>query len=422
MRLAVILSVLVLLAAAAFTVRGWNRERDLPPPKAAQSQPQRPTVTGWPNFLGPTHNSVSPETGLLVSFPASGPRELWRRELGTSFSSPVVTDAGLIAFYRQADREIVECLDPQTGESRWSFAYPTAWVCKYEYSNGPYSTPIIDGDIVYTVGAEGKLHALNMEDGTCAWRRDLKTDYQPAEMLFCIGASPLVSHDRLYFTLGGTVGASGTLCLDKRTGETLWTATDHAAGYATPALATIHGREYLFVFDHFGLVALDPHNGKVFWELAFQSRAPDTVCATSPVVYEDLVMVTMGPAPGALCVRVLPDGSYEEVWREKRVIDSTWNNVVHTDGFAFGYTSKRIRSQLRSIDLRSGKVLWQWESNLERGSLIAADGKLIAWGEHGHLALLRLDPHKLEVLAQTAEPLLATPCYPMPALHRGMLY
>lgn len=377
---------------------------------------------GWPCFLGPTHNSISTETGLIESFPPEGPTQLWRRELGTSFSSPVVTDEGLIAFYRQDNREIIECLEPESGTTKWTFDYPTGWVCKYEYSNGPYSTPTIDGDVVYCVGAEGKLHALRMRDGALVWQRDLKADYQPADMLFCIGSSPLVAGDRIYFTLGGTVDNSGTICLDKRTGETLWTATDHEAGYATPALATIHGREYLFVFDHFGLVALDPKTGHQHWEIAFQSRAPDTVCATSPAVFDDLVMVTMGPAPGALCVRVLPDGSYEEVWREKRTIDSTWNNLVHANGYAFGYTSKRIRSQLRSFDLRTGNVLWQHESELERGSILAADGKLIAFGEHGHLALLRLDPHRCDVLSQTAEPLLEAPCYPMPALHRGRLY
>jgi outer membrane protein assembly factor BamB len=377
---------------------------------------------GWPCFQGPTHNSVAYESGLLDSFPPAGPQELWRREVGTGYSSPVVTDSGLIVFYREGDEEIIECLDPESGESQWKFPYPTAWVCEYEYSNGPYSTPVIDGEVVYAVGAEGKLHALRIDSGELVWRRDLKADYAPTKMLFCMGASPLIHGDRLFYTLGGSVGESGTICLDKRTGETLWTATDHEAGYATPVVAEIHGREYLFVFDHFGLVALDPTSGQVHWEIPFQSRSPDTVCATSPVIYQDLVMVTMGPAPGALCVRVLPDGGYEEVWRERRVIDSTWNNVVHYDGNLFGYTSKRIRSQLRSIDIRTGEVRWQWESDLERGSLIAADGKLIAFGEHGHLALLKANPYACEVLAMTVEPLLKTPCYPLPALFRGRLY
>lgn len=416
-----------LLLGLALTLAGCEQA-------SLESQDSRAIVTGkaqraavsdspgWPCFQGPTHNSVAYESGLLNSFPPQGPPESWRREIGTGYSSPVVTDAGLIVFYREGDEEIIECLNPEHGDSRWKFAYPTAWVCEYEYSNGPYSTPVIDDGLLYAMGAEGKLHALRMESGELVWQRDLKADYVPAKMLFCIGASPLIHGDRLFYTLGGTIGESGTICLDKRTGETLWTATDHEAGYATPVIAEIHGREYLFVFDHFGLVALDPASGHVHWETPFQSRSPDTVCATSPVVYQDLVMVTMGPAPGALCVRVLPDGGYEEVWRERRVIDSTWNNVVHFDGHVFGYTSKRIRSQLRSIDLLTGKVRWQWESDLERGSLIAADGKLIAFGEHGHLALLKANPHACEVLAMTDEPLLKTPCYPLPALFRGRLY
>lgn len=419
-RLCIVVIVGILSASVGAARSSLLREQSIQVPSTA---PQAaPVVSTWPNFLGQRRDSVSSETGLLGSFPATGPRERWRRPVGTGYSSPVVTERGLIVLQRVGNEEQVECLDPDSGESRWTFAYPTTYQCQYEYSSGPYSTPSIDGNRVFTVGAQGQLHCLNMTDGELMWRRDLRADYDPAEQLFAMGASPLVDESRLYLPIGGTRGSSGIVAIDKHTGETLWTATEHAAGYASPIKAVIHGREFLFVFNKFGLVALDPLNGRLFWEIPFTSRGVDTVCASSPVVCGDLVLVTMGPAPGALCVRVLPDGSYAEAWRERRVLDSTWNNLVVHDGHIFGFTSKRQRAKLRCIEFATGKQQWEWESDLERGSLLAADGKLIGWGEHGHLALLALNTRELQVLSQTVEPLLKSPCYAMPAIYDGALY
>src|SRR5688500_7636274 len=72
---------------------------------AATTSPAKPASAGWPCYLGPAHNGVSYEVGLLDAFPAEGPQELWRRTIGTSYSSPVVNEQGVILFYRSADRE-----------------------------------------------------------------------------------------------------------------------------------------------------------------------------------------------------------------------------------------------------------------------------------------------------------------------------
>src|SRR6516162_8257959 len=34
----------------------------------------------WPQFLGPNRNGSSPETGLLTTWPADGPKVLWKVE------------------------------------------------------------------------------------------------------------------------------------------------------------------------------------------------------------------------------------------------------------------------------------------------------------------------------------------------------
>src|SRR5262249_86816 len=115
----------------------------------------------WPQFLGPTRNSVSTETGLLV-WPAEGPPLLWEKKRGAGWSSPVVAQDKVIVFHRIEDKEIVECLAAANGKSLWKFEYDTKYVDKFGFDEGPRSTPLIAGGRVYTLGAEGTLHCLEL--------------------------------------------------------------------------------------------------------------------------------------------------------------------------------------------------------------------------------------------------------------------
>jgi outer membrane protein assembly factor BamB len=329
----------------------------------------------------------------------------------------------LILLHRLGDEEIVACLDADTGRPRWEFRYPTHYKCQYRYSSGPYSTPIIDAQRVYAVGAEGVMRCLRADDGSLLWKRDLTREYGLAEGLFAVGATPLLDDGRLIFNLGAADRNAGIVALDAKSGETLWTATDHRAGYATPIAATMHGRRLVFVVTYEGLVALDPADGRVWWSVEHRPMAPDSVNATSPVVNGDLVLLVTGPGPGSVCLRVLPEGGYEEVWRDRRVLDSQFNPLAALGGYVFGFTSSRQGgASLRCIELATGRCCWSFDSDLDRGTLLAADGKLLVLGEQGHLAALSADPRQARLLAITQPPLLAAPCYSAPALHRGLLY
>ena len=41
----------------------------------------------WPQFLGPTRNGLSSETGLLDAWPANGLKEVWRAKGGVGSAS-----------------------------------------------------------------------------------------------------------------------------------------------------------------------------------------------------------------------------------------------------------------------------------------------------------------------------------------------
>ena len=119
----------------------------------------------WPRLFGPTGDSIVPDQPLDLGRIEKDLPILWEHELGESYSSPAIHGNRIILFHRINDEEIIDCLDVETTKRKWRFRYPSQYVDRYGYNNGPRSTPIIVDDVVYTLGAEGQMHALRLEDG-----------------------------------------------------------------------------------------------------------------------------------------------------------------------------------------------------------------------------------------------------------------
>ena len=51
----------------------------------------------WPWFLGPTHDGVSTETGLLDNWPDGGPPKRWELKTGETYAAPSIVCAAACA-------------------------------------------------------------------------------------------------------------------------------------------------------------------------------------------------------------------------------------------------------------------------------------------------------------------------------------
>ena len=278
--------------------------------------------------------------------------------------------------------------------------------------------------VASTPGArKGALQCLDSATGQPHWHRRSKEEYQAGHegFLFPVPGSPLLEGDRLILNVGGKESGAGVVAIDVQSGQTIWTATQDGPGYATPVAATIHGRRYVFVFTAEGLVSLDPADGRVWWSIPFRARSRDVINATSPLVHGDIVFVS-GYQLGNLCVRVLPDGSYQELWRDKRRnLDSQYNNLLGLDGNIYGFSA--LDRSFRCLELATGNVRWKWLSDIQRGASLAAGGRILLLGEHGHLGSIEIDPHEARPVCITSQSLVeGQDCFTAPALHRGLLY
>jgi outer membrane protein assembly factor BamB len=371
----------------------------------------------WPQFLGPNRNGVSTESGLAASWPPQGPPVAWDKEVGPGYSGPVVAGKWLIAFHRLGKEEVVECLDAATGRGRWKTAYPTGYVDDFGKGDGPRSTPLVAGDRVFTLGAEGKLHCLELGTGKVVWKRSLLEDYPARKSFFGVGTSPLLEHDLLLINVGSK--GAGIVALATDTGKEIWRATDDSASYSSSVAATINGTRHVFFLTREGLVSLDAQKGTVRFTKPWRSRIAASVNAATPVVVNDLLFLSACYGVGAAVLRVRPDGA-EEVWKSDEVLSNHYDTSIADKGCLYGVDGRQEqRAQLRCVEMKTGKIRWTRE-RFGCASAVLAEGKLIVLNEDGDLVLIEATPEAYRERARAH--VLTKPCRSPIALADGRLY
>lgn len=372
----------------------------------------------WPQFRGPDRDGAVPGRTTLAQFPSSGPEQVWERAVGAGFSAPAVADGRLVLFHRRGGEEIVEALRVSDGKTVWKFSYITTYRDDMGFNNGPRATPVIDGDRVYTFGAQGMLHCLDFESGRKIWRVDTHDDFNVRKGFFGAASTPLVLDGRVLANVGGAGGA-GIVAFDADTGKTLWKATSHAASYSSPVEIRLDERTLAVFFTREGLAALDPENGEVIYERRWRALSNATVNAATPIVMDDIVFLSESYGTGAIAMR-LSDGKIEELWSGEDIIDNHYSSCVRQGRTIFGFHGRQEYGQLfRAADLLSGKVLWSSDS-IRPGSVTRVGDRLLLLLESGELLLASTSTTKFDVLAKAQ--ILAGETRAFPAIADGLLF
>src|SRR5262249_13796995 len=246
-----------------------------PAPPGAETMPRYLSLllplllaADWPQHLGPTRDGHSPETKLLREWPKDGPKQLWSVGVGVGWSGPVVVGGKVLLHHRVGDDEVLQCWNAADGKEVWKYAVATGYTDDYfPADDGPRATPAVVGNHVYTLGAEGKLSCVTLDDGKRVWDRDLSKDYPFKKGYFGVAPSPLVDDERIYVNVGSQ--GAGVVAFDRKNGKVVWKASDDEASYSSPVLATLAGKSTLVCFTRAGLLVLEPATGKQLHAMPF---------------------------------------------------------------------------------------------------------------------------------------------------------
>lgn len=381
-----------------------------------------PATKGWPQFLGPDRTGVSTETGLLTKWPADGPRELWRTPGGVGMAGLVVDSGKALTLLQRDGRQKVVCLDAETGKPLWDTDLAPAF--RNQMGDGPRATPTIDRGTVYAYTGEGILAALKLADGQLLWQVNLLEKLEGELADYGMTSSPLVVGGRVIVTVGAP-GAT-VAAVDAKSGEIAWTAgTDHPAGYSSPALRTVGGREQVVVFHGNGAFGLDPETGRELWG---HSYVTDFNCNIAcPLAVDDGVFLSAGENHGSTLLGLTPKGeSFDVVPRwtsfgSKSTFRNEWQTAVQLGGVLFGFDnvgSAGPVTHLACIDPKTGDRNWQ-QLRFGKGNLIAADGKLFIVTLQGELVIVKADARKFTELGRKT---VLEKTRQAPALAGGRLY
>jgi outer membrane protein assembly factor BamB len=371
----------------------------------------------WPQMLGPGRNGVYGGPPLGEAWGGTGPRVVWRRQIGQGLSGPVVVQNRVILFHRVSNREVVEAIDATSGKTQWQYGYPTSYRDDFGFDEGPRAVPVVANGIVYTFGAEGQLHAVDLASGMKIWSEDTMRRFGVPKGFFGAAGSPLVEDGRVIANIGGK--NAGIVAFDAKTGKVLWTVTEDGASYSSGIGATIAGRRYAVFLSRNGLVGIDPATGQVRFERQWRARYAASVNAATPVINGDSIFVSAEYGPGAGVLRF--DGSkLTDVWASDEALSNHYSTSVYSGGYLYGFHGRQEFGQsFRAVEFQTGKVRWT-QDRFGAGSVTLAGNRLLILRENGEMVLAAASPDGFKPIARAQ--ILPATVRAYPAIADGMVY
>jgi outer membrane protein assembly factor BamB len=340
----------------------------------------------WTRWRGPNGDGTSQETNWNPKALAEEIRIAWYADVGMGHSSTAVKDNYLYTLgnkktISEGDTttvDIVYCLNSQTGSEIWRYAYP----CKEGLDPGPGSTPVLDGNRLYTLSREGHLFCFNAKDGRIIWMRNILSDSLTTATNWGLSCSPLIVDDLLILN----ANKSG-LVLDKKTGKVVRTSERENAWFSSAVCYDLNGKKRVVISSRDSLHAVDYKTGKVDWSLSWRNSCSDPIIRGTRMLLtgNDVVLFDIsGDMP-------------QKIWENKDVSVSFQSWVVSGDN-AYGFGWERPKEPLTCINMNTGETRWEKDVG-NMGSVIAVKSHIIVLTRSGRLIVVKDNPETYEEIA-----------------------
>jgi outer membrane protein assembly factor BamB len=365
---------------------------------AAQS---KPAILPWTQWGGPNRNFQTTASGLKDTWPASGPRVVWKRPLGEGYSAPSVENGVLYTMYGKPREEVVIAADAETGKTIWEHTTPMTFQSDVarEMGNGPYSAPLVVGDRLFTTGVAGRLQCLDKQSGKLLWTQQLWADHRGSELMYGYASSPIAFRQTVIVPVGGR--GKAVMAFQQADGKVAWSKGNLGNVYSSPILIDVGGLEQLAVLLDGAVLGMNPHNGDRQWEVPFQ--ADFSIAVATPVWGQgNLLFVSAEYEAGSKVIELRRNGlktSAKELWSSNRLRLHNTNAMHIGDTIYFSSGGKGNQAILSAVEARTGKIHWQQRS-IEKATFVWADEKLITLDQGGTLMLAHPSPQGFAIAAK----------------------
>lgn len=368
----------------------------------------------WPQFLGPERNSTSPQKNILRSWPAEGPEVLWTVNVGIGYGGPVVKDGKVYLLDRiDSIGDIMRSFDLASGKELWNTGIKSAGSFPFP---GSRSVPVVEGNYVYACGAVGDMFCIDITTRKQVWHKNVWTDYGGKELpIWAISQCPVIYGNKII--VSSHAPEAGVIAFDKLTGNVVWKTPNLGnETYVSPSVVKISGMDQVIMitsstnpFRNQGaektmgkIIGLDPDSGKVLWE--YKNWDCHISCSSALEAGDNKLLVVGGYELGCVMIKVdeNADKTYtvSELFRHNDFGDQTKPPVLANGYFYAQFGTNNKRDGLVCMDM-NGKVMWKTKNDpkFDKGSMILADGLILATDGANKLYLIEPDPGGFKPLA-----------------------
>jgi outer membrane protein assembly factor BamB len=366
----------------------------------------------WPQYLGPDRNSISPQKGILRTWPEKGPEILWTADLGIGYGGPVAKNGRVYLLDRDDQAgDMLRCFDLSNGKELWNFSYRAPGSVMFP---GSRSVPALDGNYVYSCGPYGDLYCIDMNTHKPVWNKNVWKDFGGEEIpKWAIAQCPLVYGDLLI--IASQAPRAGVVAYEKLTGKVEWsTPSLGEVGYVSPSIVKVGKEDHLVMitasagggFGRSGsggkVVGIDPRTGKTLWEYTnWQCHIPVPGAIDAG---EGRMLITGGYEAGAAMIKIekKADGSYgvTELYKNPDFGAHTQPPVLFNGFFYAQYTTNERKDGMVCMSM-DGQIKWKTGKSpaFDKGGMIIADGLLLSTDGGSKLYLIAPDPSAFKPVA-----------------------
>jgi enterochelin esterase-like enzyme/outer membrane protein assembly factor BamB len=340
-----------------------------------------PLLAGsWPHTRGPQQDGRIVTEGTFGD--SVGLEKAWQVPVGSAYSGIAVENDKAVTLFTDGEADWMGAFDVKQGKELWRFRLGDPTKGKDGSDDGPLSSPTIGGGRVFALGADGRLVAVKLEDGSLVWDQQIATVFGAEAPSFGFTSTPLFVDGVVILQAGGKDGKS-VVGLDATDGKRRWARGDGKVDYQSPAAMTLAGERTVVVVDGTGISGLSPRDGKTLWEMAF-GEGERAGSANPAYLGEDRFAVGVSGKTRVIRVSRGGDGFELETLYESEALGRNYAPPVLHDGHLYGFRGQ----VLTCVDAASGERVWRSREPGGDG-LILVDDHLVIFGAKGNVVVAK---------------------------------
>jgi outer membrane protein assembly factor BamB len=376
---------------------------------------------GW---RGPGRTGIYNETGLLKSWPATGPDLLWEaNDLGKGYSSATVTDDAVYITGTKGEKDVLSAFT-LSGKKKWDVEYGS--ITKNVNSPEARCTPTFYNGKIFVISGQGELACVSKE-GKIVWTVNYFQKYEAPMPRFGISESPMVIDNKVIATPGGNKAAMVAFNIEN--GKVAWETSPLNEGtqYINPLLIENKGTQIIITHTETYIIGVNAANGKILWKFDFGSVNPDQKGGknyiNTPLYRDGFLFAANGYRQTAAKIKINFDGTDPSlVWKNPEINPHVGGMVLIGNYIYSSTHDTNSKGRWICVDWTTGKTMWITDWN-NKGSVISADGLLYIYEEkNGNIALVKPNSEKLDIICSFRITKGDGPYWAHPVIDKGKLF